>query len=165
MAGLPPAAARAGAAAYKPDDNIERQRYMDPVQRGLVQPAAGLNYMEEQYVKYGRNLGNYHPAPIVGTDSMASVYKSDSFTPEEYNKFFNYRNRHGPDRREFIKYKPKGIDYKMYGDRFHQATVLEDKERLVEYSRRHGDTRIDEARQSKRGIMEGNFSNTFPCSW
>jgi len=130
------------------------------------QPPPGMNWMEEQYVKYGNNLGNYHPAPIVGTDSFASIYQSDNITPDERLKFFNYSiPRAGAnDRKKMQQYKPKGIDYKMYGDRFHQGAVLEDKERLVEFSRVHGETSADEIRgQRIRGIMQGNFTNTFPC--
>jgi len=109
-------------------------------------------------------LGNFHPAPIVGTNSMASVYKSDNITPEEYLKFHNYQSSGAGGQKRMMKYRPKGIDYKLYGDRFHQGAVLEDKERLVEFSRVHGETSADEIRgQRIRGLMQGNFSNTFPC--
>ena len=56
----------------------------DVAQRGEIQPLQGMNWMEEQYVKYGNNLGNYHPPPIVGTNSMASVYKTHNLTPAEH---------------------------------------------------------------------------------
>jgi hypothetical protein len=131
-----------------------------------IQPVQGLNYMEEQYVKYGFNLGNYHPVPIVGTDSMANVYKSHNLTPAEHNYFFNWRGSraHGDDRKMMKQYRPKGNSYKMYGDRYHQTSVLEDKERLVEFSRVHGSTSADQIRnQRDRGIQQGNWSNTFPC--
>ena len=140
----------------------------DQMQSGAVQPVKGLNYMEEKYLKYGHNLGNYHPAPIVGTDSMASVYAhGENMTPEEYNKFFNWQHprSHADDRKKMIRYKPKGISYKLHGDRFHQTSVLEDKERLVEFSRRHGTTSADEIRNQKtRGRNQGNWSNTYLCS-
>jgi hypothetical protein len=139
------------------------------IERGEIQPPKGMNWMEEQYVKYGNNLGNYHPAPIVGTDSMASVYKSHNLTPDEYQYFKNWRGSksHGDDRKMMKKYKPKGISYKLHGDRFHQASVLEDKERLTEFSRRHGTTSANQIRNQNRPDLaanEGNFSNTFLSS-
>jgi len=140
------------------------------IQTGAITPPKGMNYMEEQYVKYGFNLGNYHPAPIVGTDSMASIYAgNENLTPQEYQKFFNWKHprAHGDDRKPMIRYRPKGISYKLYGDRFHQASVLEDKERLVEFSRRHGTTSANQIRNQNRPDLsanEGNFSNTFLSS-
>ena len=141
----------------------------EAMQRGEIQPQQGLNWMEEQYVKYGNNLGNYHPAPIVGTDSMASVYKSHNLTPEEHRQFFNWQasRAHGDDRKMMKQYRPKGISYKLHGDRFHQTSVLEDKERLVEFSRRHGSTSAGQIRNQYRPDLsanEGNFSNTFLSS-
>ena len=147
---------------------LEDETFADyDIRRGLEQPSKDLNYMEEQYLKYGNNLGNFHPAPIIGTNSMASVYKSDRFTPAENLMFYNYQATNGPTREKFDKYKPKGIDYKLHGDRFHQGAVLEDKERLVEYSRRHGTTSADQIRNQNRPDLsanEGNFSNTFLSS-
>jgi len=131
-----------------------------------IAPLVGLNWMEEQYLKYGHNLGNYHPVPIIGTDSMASVYKTDNMTPDEYTKFFNWRHprAHGDDRKQMQRYRPKGLSYKLHGDRFHQTSVLEDKERLVEFTRNHGTTSANAIRnQRNRGIQQGNWSNTFPC--
>jgi len=131
-----------------------------------VEPIKGLNWMEEQYVKYGNNLGNYHPVPIMGTDSMASVYKSHNMTPEERMHFGNWRGSGGgPGQHKMMHYRPKGIDYKMYGDRFHQGSVLEDKEKLVENTRNHGTTSANEIRNQRiRSIQQGPWSNVFPCS-
>ena len=138
----------------------------EAMQRGLVQPPPGLNYIEEQYFKYGINA-NYHPAPIIGTDIVQGL--NHNMTPEEYNKFFNYqRPRAGADDRTMeAKYKPKGIDYKMYGDRYHKGSVLEDSEKLVENSRISGITSADQIRNTNRPDLnanEGNFSNTFLSS-
>lgn len=149
--------------------NEEQNNVEAAIQKGEVQPPKGLNYMEEQYVKYGYNLGNYHPAPIIGTDSMASVYKSQNLTPAEYTYFFNWRGSraHGDDRKMMEKYRPKGIDYKLYGDRSHPgAGVLEDKERLVEFSVVSGITSANQIRNQNRpdlAAYEGNFSNHFLC--
>jgi len=137
------------------------------IQRGSIQPVAGLNWMEEQYLKYGHDLGNYQPHPIIGTNSMASVYKSHNLTPDEHAYFFNWRGSraHGDDRSMMAKYRPKGIDYKLYGDRFHQGSVLEDKEKLVENTRNHGTTSANEIRNQRiRSIQQGPWSNVFPCS-
>jgi hypothetical protein len=139
----------------------------DAIQRGEIQPPAGLNYMEEQYVKYGRNLGNYHPAPIVGTNIVQGI--TDNMTPEEYNKFFNHQRPQGGngDRKMTKRYKAKGIDYKMYGDRYHKGSVLEDKEKLVENSTMSGITSANQIRNTNRPDLnanEGNFSNTFLSS-
>ena len=60
----------------------------EAIVRGEVQPPKGLNYMEEQYFKYGINA-NYHPQPIIGTNLVRGL--SDNMTPDEYNKFFNYQ--------------------------------------------------------------------------
>jgi len=139
----------------------------DAIQRGEVQPPAGLNYMEEQYFKYGISA-NYHPVPIVGTDLVQGLHHN--MTPSEYTKFFNYQRPQGGlgSRQMNARYKPKGIDYKMYGDRYHRgAGVLEDKERLVEFSRRSGITTADQIRNTSRPDLnanEGNFSNTFLSS-
>lgn len=135
--------------------------------RNEFQPVKGLNYMEEQYIAYGNNLGNYHPAPIVGTDSMASIYQSHNMTPSEYSYFHNWKTSGAGGQKKMIRYKPKGIDYKLHGDRFHQGAVLEDKERLVEYSRRHGTTSAGQIRNQHRPDLaanEGNWSNTFLSS-
>ncbi len=139
----------------------------DTTDQNKYQPPVGMNYMEEQYLKYGNNLGNYHPAPIVGTDSMASVYASDNMTPDEYTHFHNWKTSGAGGQKRLAVYRPKGIDYKLHGDRFHQGAVLEDKERLVEYSRVHGTTSADQIRNQRRPDLaanEGNFSNTYLSS-
>jgi len=149
------------AAAVAPADRSPQ----DSADLGEITPVSGLNYMEEQYVKYGNNLGNYHPPPIIGTDSMASVYKSHNLTPAEQEYFFNWQSSGAGGQPKMLKYKPRGIDYKLYGDRFHQGAVLEDHERLVEYTRNHGTTSANQIRNQRiRGIQQGPWSNTFPCS-
>jgi len=139
---------------------------MTAIQRGEVQPPQGLNYIEEQYFKYGIGA-NYHPQPIVGTDIVQTL--GDNMTPGEYNLFFNHKRPQGGQGNRTMeqRYKPKGIDYKMYGDRFHQATVLEDSERLVERSRMSGLTTANQIRRTNRPDLdanEGPFSNTFLSS-
>jgi len=167
--GNPPVAGRNAPVAGRNAHVVVRGGDLEKeLQRGAIQPQKGMNYMEEQYVKYGMNLGNYHPVPIMGTDSMASVYKSHNMTPEERSHFGNWRGSGGGvGQHEMMKYIPKGIDYKMYGDRFHKATVLEDSERLVENSVVSGITSADQIRNTYRPDLaanEGNWSSSFLSS-
>lgn len=118
--------------------------------RGPYEVPEGMNYMEEQFILYGHDLGNYKPTPIVGTDHMSSVYhNSDTLTPDEYSYFFNWQHPLIPGGKKFARNRPKGTSH-LYDETHLHHNVLAEKDRKIEFSRIHGGvvqnrTRWDEA--------------------
>ena len=163
-----PKAARAGAGAgaRRPPANLpspeKKSQNIGP--EDPRKSTASMSHMEEQYVKYGYDLGNFVPDAIIGTDHMASVYQSDAMTPDEYSMFFNW-NLPDPRGGKQLMNRPKGIESRGFDETMRNANVLAEKERSFEFSRRHGDTVTDRIRQSDRHVNEGNFSNTFLCAY
>ena len=106
--------------------------------------------MEEQYVKYGHDLGNYKPQPIIGTDMMSSVYhNSETLTPAEYDYFFNWQHPVVPGGKKFARARPKGQN-KFYDQTHLHGNILAEHEKSFELTRTHGGviqnrTRYDEA--------------------
>jgi len=135
-------------------------------------------HMIKQWKKLANNLTIVYKTMAQAHENQDAINRGEvqppeglnsNMTPEEYNKFFNHQRPSGSqgDRQMQQRYKPKGIDYKMYGDRYHRGSVLEDKERLVEYSRMTGITTANQIRGTNRPDLnanEGNFSNTFLSS-
>jgi len=118
----------------------------------------GLNYMEEQFVKYGNDLGNYKPQPIIGTDMYSSVYTNhETLTPAEYDMFFGWQHPQIPGGKSFARNKPSGHKGSFYDTTHLHANVLAEKDRKYEFTRQHGGVVQNRTRDNEAPVFLCSF--------